>query len=94
MIQLLDQYTERSVIKEILYETISLLQKLHILGYYHGDLHLGNIMVDYEDIGEKIDNESERYRMRKHKFYLIDFGLSNYIPNDRSVIIYNYQKFF
>jgi tRNA A-37 threonylcarbamoyl transferase component Bud32 len=93
LIQLLDQYSNRSVIKEILYESISLIQKLHILGYYHGDLHLGNIMVDYENI-DGVEDELETYRMRKHKFYLIDFGMTNYIPiDDRSVITFDYGKF-
>jgi len=71
---LLKRY-DRSVLVDIIKECINIVDKMHQLGYYHGDLHLKNIMVRDANPG-KGDYYSHNYR-----YYLIDFGLSGYLTS-------------
>jgi len=48
-----------------------LMQKLHNLGYYHGDNHFANIMMKRVSNDSSVDTSLGKYRL-----YLIDFGKS------------------
>lgn len=47
-----------------------LLNKFHNKGYYHGDAHANNVMVDYNTASKKV------------RVYLIDFGTAGDLPAD------------
>lgn len=74
----------------ILANLLSLIDKLHLYNIYHGDLHLNNIMVK---INNKINapgnhSEEELYNLKNYKYYLIDFGKSGKIKDDKLKRIY------
>jgi len=68
------KYKSDVVRQMILANIIVLLEKLHIHGIYHGDLHLNNIMVKGKR--RKSKNEEEEYNLKEYKYYFIDFGKS------------------
>lgn len=82
------QYKTITVRKMIINKIISLLDKLHKAGFYHGDAHLNNIMVTYdtdvylEGYKKYPKNEKQRYTYIDYKFYFIDMGQSGYLEGD------------
>jgi len=65
--------------EQIARRCIEVVSKMHYAGYYHRDLHLKNIMVDY-------DAYQTEYKDEDYRYYLIDFGLSGVlIPNSDGV---------
>ena len=81
---LLYRYTLFEIRKVILEQCVVLVAKIHSLGYYHGDIHLKNIMVDY-DPSKKVlarDYNMESFDLMNYRFYLIDFGLSGKLPKN------------
>lgn len=68
---------KNSLIRQmILANIIVLLEKLHIHGIYHGDLHLNNIMVKGNFINTSKMSEEEFFKSEKYEYFLIDFGKS------------------
>lgn len=65
--QLLLKYKDYETQAKILANIITLVDKLHQYGIYHGDLHLDNIMVN-------IINNSDKYIDINYHYYFIDFG--------------------
>jgi tRNA A-37 threonylcarbamoyl transferase component Bud32 len=77
---LLEKYTSSEVKHTIIGCCLGLLNRLHGLGYVHGDPHLNNIMVDTEitdssDSSEE-ENELNEYKRLNYKYYFIDMGRS------------------
>ena len=72
---LLLEYKSGNVKQLILANILSLIDRLHLHGIYHGDLHLNNIMVK---INKNVDNtdisDKEHYILSNYQYYLIDFG--------------------
>ena len=66
--QLLLLYKDITDKQKILANIITLLDKLHRHGIYHGDLHLDNIMIK-----SLLANE-DRYNDSNYEYYFIDFG--------------------
>ena len=56
------------------------MNKMHQAGYYHGDLHLKNIMAK-DQILEGDQDKMADYYAHNYRYYLIDFGLSGKLPN-------------
>lgn len=85
---LLYEYRTITVRTVIISEVLSLLKTLHSEGFYHGDSHLNNIMVDYnsdnykKSIGEYPNNELKRYKRVGYKYYFIDMGRSGILNKD------------
>jgi serine/threonine protein kinase len=71
--QLLLQFRDLNVRNDILANVITLLDKLHSYGIYHGDLHLDNIMVSYTPSHLSVGITKE-YNDMDYKYYFIDFG--------------------
>ncbi len=69
------QYKSLAVRNLILSNVLLLIEKLHSNGFYHGDLHLNNMMVKSQagDIPVST-NELDLYTLRNYKYYFIDFG--------------------
>lgn len=98
------QYQTITVRKMIINRIISLLDKLHQAGFYHGDAHLNNIMVDYdtdvylEGYKKYPKNEKQRYTYIDYKFYFIDMGRSGYLEGEMEEINffkkYDFQKVY
>ena len=65
--QLLLMYDNIVDKQKILAHIITLIDKLHRYGIYHGDLHLDNIMV-------KILHNKEKYHDYNYDYFFIDFG--------------------
>lgn len=63
LFSLMNRYGNTPKKMEILKRCIDVIHKMHLAGYYHGDLHLKNIMFKEPSLGD-------------WHFYLIDFGLS------------------
>jgi len=83
---LLIKYKSDIVRNQIFSHIISLVDKMHLYGIIHGDLHLNNIMVKGDDsidedecIREK--TEEECFEMKNYTFYLIDFGKGKKVKN-------------
>lgn len=57
------------------------MKRLHENNMYHGDLQVNNIMVKYnKDVDpSQYDNEMDLYKARNYRYYLIDFGNSDYL---------------
>ena len=85
--QLLLQFPDIKDKQQILANIITLTDKLHRYGIYHGDLHLDNIMVKtinnniYENNPENNpeykyndDNYEYKYNDDNYEYYFIDFG--------------------
>jgi serine/threonine protein kinase len=70
------KYKDIEVKKIILFNILSLLQKLHSLGFCHADLHLNNIMVKEIPVKNYKLNEKELYEKKSYAYYFIDFGKS------------------
>ena len=74
------KYKTPIVRQMILANIIVLLEKLHIRGIYHGDLHLHNIMIRHNTIikhnGENSgeETEEENYELKEFEYLFIDFG--------------------
>ena len=69
------QYKSLAVRNLILSNILFLIERLHSKGFYHGDLHLNNIMVKakgFDKVGEM--NELEFYMIQNYTYYFIDFG--------------------
>jgi len=83
---LLLEYNNDIVRHMIIGTCIGLLHRLHLSGYYHGDSHLNNIMVtydqdDYDDAIEE-DREEDKYKTVGYKFYFIDLGDAGSLSGD------------
>ena len=72
---------------QILANIITLLDKLHRIGVYHGDLHLDNIMVDYQPYDD-ITNTS-KYIDTNYRYSFIDFGKGGRFTNMDDKHIYD-----
>lgn len=73
---LLLQYKSDTIRNIILANVISMLDKLHYHGFYHGDAHLNNFMVKENKIEDEKYTEEERYKLKNYQYYFIDFGKS------------------
>ncbi len=75
------QYKSLAVRNLILSNVLLLIEKLHSNGFYHGDLHLNNMMVKSKCDGEVMSDTSELefYTLQNYKYYFIDFGKSGEI---------------
>jgi len=81
---LLEEYKTIKVRLMILGECLGLIAKLHRYQYYHGDLHLSNIMVNYTEpanVAKTSKNEYSKYKSHNYKYYLIDFGFAGNFPD-------------
>jgi tRNA A-37 threonylcarbamoyl transferase component Bud32 len=76
-------YKSLEVRRLIMDSVLDLIRKLHEHGIYHGDAHLGNIMVaatDYPGIGRPLETsddanfEMAMYVGSLYRYYFIDFG--------------------
>jgi tRNA A-37 threonylcarbamoyl transferase component Bud32 len=83
----------------ILARCLSLIKRLHEVGYYHGDSSISNIMVDYSasdlrDASEE-DTDISRYKTTNYRYYFIDMGFSERLksPPDPEMIERDYQIF-
>lgn len=85
--QLLFEFKDDEVRQKILANVIAMLDKLHLKGIYHGDLHLDNIMVKSSSNSKQTKNPLELYNSRDYKYYFIDFGLSGrlYVMDDEHI---------
>lgn len=81
-------FKNKLVRQMILANIIVLLEKLHIHGIYHGDLHLNNIMVKGNIINFNNLSEEEFFETENYKYYLIDFGKSGRFKNMDDYHIY------
>ncbi len=72
--QLLLEFKTDAVRNKILAHVVSMVDKLHIKGIFHGDLHLDNIMVKSTNKTKHTEDESKLYDEREYKYYFIDFG--------------------
>jgi hypothetical protein len=75
--KLFSQYRDPAVNKSIVKSIFDLLDQLHQIGFLHGDLHLGNIMV--KDQNPNVDpdrqmSEIERYNQHNYRYYFIDIS--------------------
>lgn len=84
---LLKEYSDPMVIRNIVFSCMSMLTVLHTLGWYHGDSHMNNFMVNYkqEDAGyaESETEEKRKYNEFRYKYFFIDFGLSGELESVR-----------
>lgn len=93
---LLHRYQSLEVRESIIKGCIDLIEKTHDAGYYHGDVHLKNIMVGFDPdnkektYGKSLTEEQE-YETIRYRYYFIDFGLSGDHPN-KSRIIADYNS--
>lgn len=69
---------ERDCIAMVI-KCLGLLNKLHILGYYHGDSHIDNMMLDRRRLSET----GELEEFTPYRLYFIDMGLSDILPEDK-----------
>ena len=79
--QLLMEFKSDIVRNKILNEVLVLIDRLHLNGIYHGDLHWDNIMVR---VGNRIfdgADEDRLYEDRDYSFFLIDLGQAGYIQS-------------
>lgn len=86
---LLAEYTTDAVRSLILANIVMILDKLHLHGLYHGDLHLNNIMV--KENNKNIDrnlHELEIYNLTRYSYYFIDFGMSGELNEKTQKYIY------
>lgn len=78
--QMLLKYKSDHIRNIILVNIISLVDRLHTNGIYHGDLHLNNIMVQSQKppspLRGDVLTEKMEYDSHDYKFYFIDFGKS------------------
>ena len=89
--QLLIKYNRSVIHTRIIASVLDLIDKFHSNGFFHGDMHLKNIMVSSNPIynpspviGNDVSNEEGEenlYNSHNYKYYLIDFDNSNYIKN-------------
>jgi len=82
------EYHTKTVRAKIVDKILKLIKKLHKNGFYHGDTHFNNVMVDYDPENyiksyEKYpNNETKRYDEVKYKYYFIDMGRSGYLEKN------------
>lgn len=85
---LIYEYKTLTVRTIIISRILSLLKTLHFNGFFHGDSHLNNIMVDYSTDSYKKaasiypNNELKRYEKIGYKYYFIDMGRSGRLDED------------
>lgn len=95
--KLIMQYTDIGVRLIILGTILGMIQKLHLNNIYHGDTHLNNIMVHFDqnaDIEEDM-TEKEKYKEYNYRYLFIDMGRSGYISeaeDKKDVIREDYVK--
>ena len=80
-------YKSDNVRKKILHEMLFLIQTLHSHNFYHGDLHLNNIMVkvgNFDIDVEENNDEDELYELYHYKYYFIDFGMGGILNGKES----------
>lgn len=70
------QYKSLAIRNLILSNVLLLIERLHSKGFYHGDLHLNNIMVKAKEVQKTVEdeNELEFYMSQNYTYYFIDFG--------------------
>ncbi len=66
--QLLLLYNNIADKQKILANIITVIDKLHKYGIYHGDLHLDNIMIKSKSLSKT------KYNDLDYEYYFIDFG--------------------
>jgi tRNA A-37 threonylcarbamoyl transferase component Bud32 len=76
-------------------EITTLIGKLHEIGIYHGDLHVGNIMGKSNDHDIESDGaELMLFAGKRYRWYLIDFGEGGYLKDSSfNLIKADYDKF-
>ena len=72
--QLLLKYKTLIVRNKILAHILALVDKLHLNGIYHGDLHLDNIMVKSTKKIVGNYNKNVLFELKNYKYHFIDFG--------------------
>lgn len=76
--ELLDKYTDIEVRRMIILECLSLIKKLHSLGFFHGDTHLENFMVESHPLfidkeqTSKLSTQKDDYINQNYIFKFID----------------------
>ena len=65
----------------ILTNIISQVDKLHINGFYNGDLHFNNIMVKQNGKYMNDENEEIKYKLANYSYFFIDFGFGGKIKD-------------
>ncbi|HMP29452.1 MAG TPA: hypothetical protein PKD85_07620 [Saprospiraceae bacterium] len=91
---LLTKYKSLEVIHLIFANITNVIDKLHLNGIYHGDLHLQNIMaISTGDTkyDEKDENELVLFTKKGYRFYLIDFGEGGYLKYHPKLIKGDYE---
>ena len=72
-------YKSDFVRNKILQSILYLIRELHSHNFYHGDLHLNNIMVKVRNFNINFEedeiNEDKLYDLYDYKYYFIDFGM-------------------
>lgn len=86
IMSLLNRYDNKTNM-EIIKKCIDIINIMHSAGYYHGDLHLKNIMVK-----SNRDVSTKKGGIEGLHYYLIDFGLSGII-SDRKYIRDDFNMF-
>ena len=90
MANLFMQYKSEHIRNLILSNIIMLLDKLHMNGFYHGDLHLNNMMVKSKNknLSLVLEDELKFYGLEDYSYYFIDFGKAGILTEETNKYIY------
>lgn len=65
-------------------ELIKILQNVHALGVCHGDIKIGNVLIEGQSGHDIILPKTQRNVNEKNQLYLVDFGKAEeYMIRDR-----------
>lgn len=80
--------------EKVIVQILEILTKMHLLGYVHGDPHLDNFMITFDQkeykkiLGQKIPN----FHDLKFQTFAIDFGMSEEISETSLTVREDYEK--
>lgn len=75
--EFMEETKDPKIHKKILKKIVEILEKMHSLGYIHGDAHLNNFMLAYDKKEyKKILRKNFGYEDLEFRLYAIDFGKS------------------
>jgi len=84
---IIKKYVTLEVRLEIILNVLNLILKLHNKGYAHGDMHLNNMMVDFDvddyEKANKYTSEIEQYKKINYKYFFIDMGMTKRTNNKK-----------
>ena len=97
---IMNVYSSERILRNIIITCLGMIRSLHFFGFYHGDTHLNNFMVNFESDdaqdAEEENDEIEKYEIYDYKYYFIDFGrsgiFSQHAHEKRSQILEDYRK--